>query len=169
MALYYFMNYKKTTKSILSMKYLCTQIIIALSLLAPASLAAGETDAVILHMTAGRTKVIPLEDAHEISFSGSQMNVGLQSFPLSDIVRYEFGDKSSGIEKIEGDLNGIVVDPSGYIDFSMLREKSPINIYSIDGTKHPFILKDKVIDISGLASGIYLVRIGKTSFRMLKR
>lgn len=151
------------------MKYLCTQIIIALSLLAPASLAAGETDAVILHMTAGRTKVIPLEDAHEISFSGSQMNVGLQSFPLSDIVRYEFGDKSSAIEKVEGDLNGIVIDPQGYIDFSNHSEQSPVNVYSIDGAEHPFILKDKVIDISRLTSGFYLVRIGKTSFRMLKK
>lgn len=151
------------------MKYLCTQIIIALSLLAPASLSAGETDAVILHMTADRTKIIPIEDAHEISFSGSQMNIGLLSFPLSDIVSYEFGEKSSAIDKVDGELNGIVVDPSGYIDFSMLSKKSPINIYSIDGTEHPFILKDKVIDISGLAAGIYLVRIGSTSFRMLKR
>ena len=152
-----------------SMKYLCTNIIIALSLLSGLSLSAGSTNAVVLYMTANRTKVIPLEDAREISFSGSQINIGLLSFPLSEIVRYEFGDESSSIEKIEGDLTGITIDPHGYIDFSMHNEYSPINVYSVDGTEHPFTLRDKTIDISSLSAGIYIVRIGNTSFRMLKK
>ena len=145
-----------------SMKHICTYIIAALTLLAPASLAAEATDAVILHMTAGGTKIIPVEDAGEITFSGSQMNIGLLAFPLSDIVSYEFSEKSLAIEEIEGDLRG-------YIDFSMYGEGSPVDVYGIDGIEHPFTLKDKVIDITHLPSGIYLIRIGKTSFRVLKK
>ena len=152
-----------------SMKHICTYIIAALTLLAPASLAAEATDAVILHMTAGGTKIIPVEDAGEITFSGSQMNIGLLAFPLSDIVSYEFSEKSLAIEEIEGDLRGIAIDPRGYIDFSMYGEGSPVDVYGIDGIEHPFTLKDKVIDITHLPSGIYLIRIGKTSFRVLKK
>lgn len=44
-------------------------------LFVPLSSWADETNAVVLYMTANRTKVIPLEDAHEITFSGSQINI----------------------------------------------------------------------------------------------
>lgn len=130
---------------------------------------AETTDAVVLYMTADRTKIIPFEDAREITFSGTQMNIGILSFPLSDIIRYEFGDESSSIEKVEGNLTGITIDRRGYIDFSMHSEDGPVGIYSTDGSERPFILKDKVIDISGLSAGIYLVRIGRSSFKMTKK
>ncbi len=130
---------------------------------------AETTDAIVLYMTADRTKIIPFEDAREITFSGTQMNIGILSFPLGDIIRYEFGDESSSIEKVEGNLTGITIDRRGYIDFSMHSENGPVSIYSTDGSERPFILKDKVIDISGLSAGIYLVRIGRSSFKMTKK
>lgn len=140
-------------------------------LFVPLSSWADETNAVVLYMTANRTKVIPLEDAHEITFSGSQINIGLLSFSLNEIVRYEFGT-SSYIKDIEGDVSdvkGISIDPQGFIDISKLNEQSPVSVYGIDGAEHPFILRDKVIDISDLMPGIYVIRIGNTSFRMLKQ
>lgn len=90
------------------------------------------------------------------------------SFSLNEIVRYEFGT-SSYIKDIEGDVKGISIDPQGFIDISKLNEQSPVSVYGIDGAEHPFILRDKVIDISGLMPGIYVIRIGNTSFRMLKQ
>lgn len=137
-------------------------------LFVPLSSWADETNAVVLYMTANRTKVIPLEDAHEITFSGSQINIGLLSFPLNEIVRYEFGT-SSYIKDIEGDVKGISIDPQGFIDISKLNEQSPVSVYGIDGAEHQFTLRDEVIDISGLMPGIYVIRIGNTSFRMLKQ
>ena len=137
-------------------------------LFAPLLLSADAVNSVVLYMTANRTKVIPLEDAHEITFSGSQINIGLLSFSLNEIVRYEFGT-SSYIKDIEGDVKGISIDPQGFIDISKLNEQSPVSVYGIDGAEHPFTLRDKVIDISSLMPGIYVIRIGNTSFRMLRQ
>lgn len=128
-------------------------------------------EAIVLHLTGSRSVVIPFDDAAEITFSDAQVNFGQRSYPLAEVVRYEFSNgDDSGIEAIEGPMKGIVIDPAGYIDFAGIgAEAADIAVYSVAGVAMPYDLSGSVIDISELSPGVYVVHIGSSTFKMQKR
>lgn len=132
--------------------------------------AKASTQNLVLHKTWGETVIIPVEDAEEISFTGTRINIGSISLNLEDVARYEFSDLS-GIDDIiiDCNLSGVQIDPRGIITFSDTSQCSIARVYSASGVECKYTRSGAILDFSGEPTGVYVISCGNKSLKMLKR
>lgn len=128
----------------------------------------AKTDCVVIYEKTGAETLILLKDMSEISFTNNLIHIGEHEFFLDKLIRYEFADSNNaGISEIEGDLSNLRIDSRGIIEFST--DVNDISVYDLKGNSCHFIRNGNKIDITGLPKEIYLIKIGKTSFKLLKK
>lgn len=126
-------------------------------------------DCVVVYDKAGKQEIIPIKEAGEITFSSQTMNVGTYDFLLDNLSKYEFADSESlGIEEISGDISGIKIDPSGLITFPMAIAEE-VRVYNTHGIKCNVNIRDNEIDMRSLPTEVYLVKVGNSSIKFLKK
>lgn len=154
-------------------------LIIAATFFTSASASEGEALVQVLALTHTDGKVQYFElDAHPIStFQDGHLVVLYQGtelhFPLSDIKNYTFTYHMSGVEQINADTanNITLIDKtltiSGGIDGTV------VEIYSIDGSLAASASinteASTQISVAHLSAGVYLVRLGSSNFKFVKR
>ncbi|MBD5356931.1 MAG: T9SS type A sorting domain-containing protein [Bacteroides sp.] len=143
--------------------------VLVLSLLMISMSAYAKIDCVVVYDKTGAQSIIPIKEASEINFSAQTMNVGSYEFITDNIKRYEFADSANlGIEEMSGDIYRYKIDPTGLI---ML--PTPITqdvaVYNAQGLKFEISLSDNVIDIRHLPTDVYLVKIGQSTIKFLKK
>ena len=84
---------------------------------------------------------------------------------LKDIKSVNFAEREEDDEPL---AVSSVIEASGSLNFSMLPKDTKVQIYSADG-KLLRQAEAQKIDISGLPSGTYVIKIGKTTVKMLKK
>lgn len=128
----------------------------------------AKNDCVEVYEKNGAKTVITLNDASEITFSDNLIHIGTYDFLIANLIRYEFADSNnSGITEIEGDLSNLKIDTKGIIEFPM--EVKEVAVYDLKGNRCHFIRNGNKIDFTNLPADIYLIKIGNSSFKLLKK
>lgn len=151
-------------------------ILLLMEFLVPVTLPAQK--AIIIHMKDGSTNVVALNDAQvsqspTLTFEGSDLVVkSSQTIRLNirDIQRYTFGDYSTGLSEIKGRDPGIVFNGD---DITISNQRPGIRgeLYNAGGQ---LVRRQNVggsgsqLSLSGLPSGVYILKIGSTTYKILK-
>lgn len=126
-------------------------------------------DCVVVYHRDGNQSIIPIKEASEIKFDAHIMNVGAYEFVIDNVKRYEFADASNlGVEEIIGDISGCKIDPIGLIIFSEPITKE-IGVYNAQGVNFTISPKGNMIDLTHLPPDVYIVRIGYSSIKFIKK
>lgn len=113
---------------------------------------------------------MPINDASEIQFEDNIIRIGSYSFNMDMLSRYIFADKSElGIEDVMGDINGLKILPVGLIHLDGTLKNQEIGVWDTQGIVQNFVKKDNVVDIRHLPSNVYVIKIGNTSFKFVKK
>ena len=142
------------------------------------TLAKGQ-NAIILQMKDGSKNVVSLEAPSSgtdpsITFDGSEMVItGGKTLrvKLSDVLRYTYGDASTGIQET-GDATPGILFQNGEIVFTNQPEGMHAEIYNAGGLLiRSFVAKageTTRFSLSGLPSGVYLLKNGSVTYKILK-
>lgn len=145
------------------------QIVTILCIVITSFVVFAKTDCIIVQQKSEDPVVIPFETASEIQFSGDNLMIGEYIFPLATIKRYEFGDLAN-INKIMIIFpETLVIDPSGIITFPEGTDMRKVKIYNLKGIECSYVMRDQKIDFSNYSPGIYVIKYGNQSFKMVKR
>ena len=94
------------------------------------------------------------------------------TYPLIQIVKYTYEGIANGIESITND-GGVSISQDGYnFVFSNLKENTFTHVYSVNGTlvsSHKNEGKQTRISLGNHANGVYIIKVGDTSFKVIKR
>jgi len=134
------------------------------------SFAMAPAQNLVLHKAGGETVIIPVKDAAEITFTGTQINIGTTSMNLDDVARYEFTDMS-GIDDviIDCDIDGLQINPRGIIVFTNASLCSSARVYSASGVECACTKSGDTLDFSGQPAGVYVISVGNKSLKMAKK
>ncbi len=127
-------------------------------------------DCVAVYDKNDEVSIIPINDASEISFEGNVIYIGSYSFNMELLKRYVFADSGTlGIEEIDGDIPGLKIDPRGVITFDGKMSNVTVEVWNIGGVAQTFVRNENTVDISRLPSDVYIVKIGQSTIKILKR
>ena len=127
-------------------------------------------DCVVVYDKNDDTSIIPIKDASEITFDKNIISIGSYSFNMDMLKKYLFSDSSQlGVEDIEGDISGLKIDPKGIITFDQSMAITSIDVWNVNGIAQPFNRSGNTIDFHSLPSNVYVIKIGQTSFKILKK
>jgi len=125
----------------------------------------------------GGEKSIQLSQLKKITFSGTDMTLnyqtsGKESIGLALIQKITFSSFTA-LTDVVGDANSILVYPNPSTDYIQLKNLPatfiPIVVYSVSGTKVLTVTApNKKIDVSKLATGIYLFKINNQIVKFSK-
>lgn len=94
------------------------------------------------------------------------------TYPLNQIVKYTYEGIASGIESVTKD-GGVLVSQDGYnFRFSNLKENTLLQVYSVNGSlisTHNSEGKQITISLGDHANGVYIIKVGDTSYKVIKR
>lgn len=134
------------------------------------STAKAQIDYVAVHDVAGGVTTIPLADADCIIINGNYFTIGSFSLDIQNLKKYEFVDSStSGINDVIGDISDFRFNSDGKIIIPTRMIGKPVNVYLLSGLKCEVSTHGNIIDMHKLATGIYLVKVGETSFKFKKK
>lgn len=94
------------------------------------------------------------------------------TYPLPQIVKYTYECISSGIESVTNE-DEVLVSQDGYnFRFCNLKENTPVQVYSVNGSLIS-AQKNKgrhfTISLGDHANGVYIIKVGDTSYKVIKR
>lgn len=136
-------------------------------------------NSIFIKLNNGTQNSVVLSSLNKITFSSANMflnlnNATTNSFAISDINKITFG-LSAGINDVENESK-LSVFPNPASDFIKIKnlpaEESMITVYRIDGAivmQRSLSFASPSIDISGLSTGLYLIRIGNQTLKFTKR
>ena len=131
---------------------------------------------VIVTKTDGNVVNYTLEGADYLTFTDGQnlvVNISgsSQSIPLSNVRKVMFEKIADGIEELSSEIQ-IMPNPAND-SFRVLNveKDEEMSIYTFTGQKvmGGTISSEQTIDISHLANGLYLVKIGSQNLKLMKR
>ena len=124
----------------------------------------------------GQQQSFSVGDIGKISFTESEMEIygkganRLGSFPLQEIAKLFFGDKSDGIAEINPDgalrfqKNGDVLKVDGL--------PTPTDAYVVGADGRVAMQRRQWdgdgLDVSGLPEGVYIIAVGNAAFKFIK-
>lgn len=161
--------YREIMKQILSAIFLLLAQITAVAEAPIPSLIVWKTD--------GSKIIYSLGEQPKTTFSSEGIVITTSTlsvtYPLSEIVKYTYeGIDESDIETIMGD-EGFSMSQNGYnFLFSNLKENTVIQVFSANGILISSHINDgKQIEVSlvNQSNGIYIIKAGDVTFKVLKR
>ena len=136
----------------------------------------GTVTSLILLLKDGTTQTYELAEQPVITVVGTELKIVANhadvSIPLSDVVRYTFQKRTTGIDEV--DTNQEVIDyKDGVLTLSGLEASTPISLYTIDGR---LLQAHTVADdgtyrqsLASLRQGVYVVKVNHKSYKIMKR
>jgi hypothetical protein len=136
----------------------------------------GTVTSLILLLKDGTTQTYELAEQPVITVVGAELKIVANhadvSIPLSDVVRYTFQKRTTGIDEV--DTNQEVIDyKDGVLTLSGLEAGTPISLYTIDGR---LLQAHTVADdgtyrqsLGSLRQGVYVVKVNHKSYKIMKR
>lgn len=136
----------------------------------------GTVTSLILLLKDGTTQTYELAEQPVITVVGTELKIVANhadvSIPLSDVVRYTFQKRTTGIDEV--DTNQKVIDyKDGVLTLSGLEVGTPISLYTIDGR---LLQAHTVADdgtyrqsLASLRQGVYVVKVNHKSYKIMKR
>lgn len=136
----------------------------------------GTVTSLILLLKDGTTQTYELAEQPVITVVGAELKIVANhadvSIPLSDVVRYTFQKRTTGIDEV--DTNQEVIDyKDGVLTLSGLEASTPISLYTIDGR---LLQAHTVADdgtyrqsLASLRQGVYVVKVNHKSYKIMKR
>lgn len=120
-----------------------------------------------------------LTDKPQVKFEGTKLLITSEkatvSFALSDVIRFTYkATDPTGIEELEADGEPAVsYSNDGTVTISQLPANATATVYTMDGrtvqqlkARHAGTYR---LSLSGLPSGVYLVKAGSTTYKITKR
>lgn len=136
----------------------------------------GTVTSLILLLKDGTTQTYELAEQPVITVVGTELKIVANhadvSIPLSDVVRYTFQKRTTGIDEV--DTNQEVIDyKDGVLTLSGLEAGTPISLYTIDGR----LLQAHTVagdgtyrqSLASLRQGVYVVKVNHKSYKIMKR
>ena len=136
----------------------------------------GTVTSLILLLKDGTTQTFELATQPVITVAGTELKILANnadvSIPLTDVVRYTFQKRTTGIDEV--DTNQEVIDyKDGVLTLSGLEAGTPISLYTIDGR---LLQAHTVADdgtyrqsLASLRQGVYVVKVNHKSYKIMKR
>ena len=136
----------------------------------------GTVTSLILLLNDGTTQTYELAEQPVITVVGAELKIVANhadvSIPLSDVMRYTFQKRTTGIDEV--DTNQEVIDyKDGVLTLSGLEAGTPISLYTIDGR---LLQAHTVADdgtyrqsLASLRQGVYVVKVNHKSYKIMKR
>ena len=136
----------------------------------------GTVTSLILLLKDGTTQTYELAEQPVITVVGAELKIVANhadvSIPLSDVMRYTFQKRTTGIDEV--DTNQEVIDyKDGVLTLSGLEAGTPISLYTIDGR---LLQAHTVADdgtyrqsFASLRQGVYVVKVNHKSYKIMKR
>ena len=136
----------------------------------------GTVTSLILLLKDGTTQTYELAEQPVITVVGAELKIVANhadvSIPLSDVMRYTFQKRTTGIDEV--DTNQEVIDyKDGVLTLSGLEASTPISLYTIDGR---LLQAHTVADdgtyrqsLASLRQGVYVVKVNHKSYKIMKR
>lgn len=153
-------------------------IIVFILLLFPFSMVIAEDadSRLVVWKTDGSKVVYSLSEQPKTTFTSEGIvittNTVSVTYPLTQIIKYTYEGIASGIESITND-GGVMISQDGYnFRFSNLIENTLIQIYSVNGSlisTHKNEGKQITISLGDHANGVYIIKVGDTSYKVIKR
>lgn len=144
-----------------------------------ASTASAQDKQVLVVWLKGGQKIThDLTDKPETRFSNGQLMLSTAkisvSYPLSDVLRYTYEGPSTSISSPKLRSGEIRVQQNAEeMLIEGLAPGIPIETYSLDGkllqTQHSVSREPSLITFKGQPQGVYLIKIGDTTYKFLKR
>ena len=152
-------------KKFLAMKRRILLATVAILLFAPALRAQG---VVSWHLLTDDGKAVPVRNVVCLMMVDESKTINVlmaDDNVLTGIKSVTFAEREEDDEPLA--VNS-VIEAANSLNFSMLPRDTKVQIYGADG-KLLRQAEAQKIDISGLPSGTYVIKIGKTTVKMLKR
>ncbi len=141
-----------------------------------ATFAAGEVNVLYLD---GTPHVIKMTDIDKIELSAGSVSVAKadgtsEKYAIKDIDKIMFGTAATAVDKIRNAAAGdITVKANGYsFEVSGLQDNAEVAVYSQNGT---LVGKAKAaggsaqVDAAGYSGGVYIIKAGGRSLKMIKK
>ncbi len=146
------------------MKLRIYHIICALCL--TSSLLAEKRDCLLLHFNNGHQVVFLLKDGPKVTFEGNLVSVGTGQYQFSNIQKYIIADSESintGIALLDKESEKCRIE-AGVLYLLTGNQSCMVRLYGSDGKEMPIDGKVgsgdmRSFDLSGYASGVYLLRV----------
>lgn len=132
-----------------------------------------------IHLKDGSKQDILLDNRPTLSFDKSSLTVSTTKveFEISDISKFTFYDKSnstpSNIEEVKSSEKPTVRISDTEVTFLNVGQNARANVYDISGKKvfmaNCAVDNNITVDWSSFPSGIYIFRINKYSFKIMKK
>lgn len=136
----------------------------------------GTVTSLILLLKDGTTQTYELAEQPVITVVGTELKIVANhadvSIPLSDVVRYTFQKRTTGIDEV-GTNQEVIDYKDGVLTLSGLEAGTPISLYTIDGR---LLQAHTVADdgtyrqsLASLRQGVYVVKVNHKSYKIIKR
>lgn len=136
----------------------------------------GTVTSLILLLKDGTTQTFELATQPVITVAGTELKILANnadvSIPLSDVVRYTFQKRTTGIDEV--DTNQEVIDyKDGVLTLSGLEAGTAVRLFAIDGKliQTHTVLHDGTFrqSLASLRQGVYVVKVNHKSYKIMKR
>jgi hypothetical protein len=141
------------------------------------SKAVDEVETLIIQMKNGSENTFFLKDKPKVTFEGVNLKVsattGDVSFALADVLRFTYDKRSTtGINEGITTPTGVAFEGDVLV-ISQLKANATASIYALDGKLirqlKPHRAGTYRISLSGLPTGIYLVKADNVTYKITKR
>jgi len=141
------------------------------------SKAVDEVETLIIQMKNGSENTFFLKDKPKVTFEGVNLKVsattGDVSFALADVLRFTYDKRSTtGINEQVTTPTGVAFEGDVLV-ISQLKANATASIYALDGKLirqlKPHRTGTYRISLSGLPTGLYLVKADNVTYKITKR
>lgn len=130
----------------------------------------AKIDCIVVCDKDDKETIIPIKDASEITFDSNLMAIGSEVYNMNLLKKYYFADSENlGVQEISGEIPGLKIDPKGLIYVEEYIGKADIEVYNLAGISQTFSIAGNVIDIRNLQTDVYVVKIGRSSIKFMKK
>lgn len=153
-------------------------LLVFILLLSPLSMAIAEDadSKLVVWKSDGSKVTYTLSEQPKTTFTSEGVVITTSTvsvaYPLAQIVKYTYEGITSGIESVKND-GGELVSQDGYnFRFSNLKEDTLVQIYSVNGSlisTYKSEGKQITISLGDHANGVYIIKVGGTSYKVIKR
>lgn len=153
-------------------------LLVFILLLLPFSMVIAEdTDSrLVVWKTDGSKIVYSLSQQPKTTFTSEGVVITTSTvsvtYPLEQIVKYTYEGIASGIESVTND-GGVLISQDGYnFRFCNLKENTLVQVYSVNGSlisTHKNEGKQIIISLGDHTNGVYIIKVGDTSYKVIKR
>lgn len=139
-------------------------------------MADAQTQRLVVWMKNGERVLYDLEEQPKTTFANTDLIITTSSvsasYPLSQVLRYTYELSASGVESVKE--NDIRISQKGNdLVFEHLKSGADIRVYSLDGvlldTKRAVGEQLTTVSLNDNPAGVYLIKVGNTTYKMVKR